>query len=98
MARIIRGPSVTIEDQFYPAPPLIEEIQIAIEEDPDFAKSNEDLIGLYADSSDPERQLIDDTLRALCGYSMKKLLIQSDADDELMVAMGIDPSVEPEED
>lgn len=90
MARIVRGPSVTLADEVFPAPPLMEEMVIAIEADPDATKADSDLIKLYAEATDPERALIDDTLRAICGYGLKTLMIQADADDDLFIAMGLD--------
>lgn len=97
MARVIRGPSVTLGEEFYPVPPLMEELVIAIEEDPESGKADEDLIKLYADADEAGREWIDDTMRAICGYGIKKLMIQADADEDLFIAMGIDSTLETED-
>lgn len=100
--KIIRGASVTIAENDYNLPNIMEELQISMDEDPEDAEElSSTLISNYAEYSEEQKQAANQTLIDVCGYGMRSLLLKAGAEQDLVEALGIqyeEPSDEESDD
>ena len=83
--RIIRGPTVELDDDVFECPQVLEEIKDAMENDSDDPEeTNAKLIELYYKSNADDRETINATLALVCGYGLPTLLRIAEAQDDLM--------------
>lgn len=87
--KVLRGPTVEVEERAYPVPDLIDEIMDVIRDEGDADTASTELVELYADSSDEDRVAINNTLVAICGFGFPTLMRRAMADDDLMTALHI---------
>jgi hypothetical protein len=90
MPKIIRGPSIEIGEETFPLPDVISQFQESVDEDQtDPDEINELLVRRYAQATSEIRELLDDYTADLCGWTLKTLIQQAGAEDELLKALGI---------
>ena len=90
--RVIRGPTVTINDRVFPAPDMLAEISQLIDDPPDGSDQEwicQSALQIYADASTEHREAIDKMLIALTGFSLPNILLEVEADEELLAELGI---------
>jgi hypothetical protein len=93
--RIIRGESIQLGDTILPLPNVMEEIQDAIDEDPEDRETlSQDLLMLYYNADMAQRAMINATLVAVCGYSLRTLLFNAVADDDIYPLLGFENPME----
>ena len=96
--RIFRGPTVTLGEHIYPCPDIIGEITEFMKNDPESPDAlSADLIQLYDESSELNREVMNHVLVRLCGYSFPTLLRSALADDGLLKALKIPTEIDTDE-
>jgi hypothetical protein len=94
--KIIRGASIEIGEDEFQLPMIMDEFQIAMDEDPEDVETlSRDLITLFASLTDAEKVIMNKTLVTLCGFGMRRLLLDAEATPDIFPALGI-PMVEEE--
>lgn len=97
--RIIRGPSVNINDREFNLPVIMDELQIRMDEDPeDVSDLSEAMIYHYAALDEHQRIGYNQAMIDICGFGMRSLLIDSMADRDLIEELGLKPDDEIVED
>lgn len=96
--RIIRGASVTIDETEYNLPNVIGEVQLSMDEDPeDDDILSREIILTYAHlTGDPQdittpRGAYNKALIDVCGFSIRTLLMEAEAESALLETLGFDP-------
>jgi hypothetical protein len=88
--KIIRGASVQIGEEEFQLPMVMDEFQIAMDEDPEDVETlSRDLITLFASLSEDQKAIMNKTLVTLCGFGMRRLLLDAEADPTIFAALGI---------
>jgi hypothetical protein len=89
--RVLRGPTVLVGEENFVCPDLMEEFREAMEEDQtDPYEIAGGLIEYYADATDDNRLVIDETVSMLCGFKLSTLLQTALAEEGLLTALGIE--------
>lgn len=97
--RIIRGPSVTVNDRDFNLPVIMDELQIRMDEDPEDASDlSEAMIYHYAGLDEHQRKGYNQAMIDICGFGMRSLLIDALADRDLIEELGFQPDDEIVED
>lgn len=89
--RIIRGPSVTVNEREFNLPIIMDELQIAMDEDPeDITVLSQSMILSYAGFDTAQRTAYNQAMIDICGYGMKSLLLEAGSDPDLVLALGFE--------
>lgn len=99
--RIIRGPAVTIAEREFNLPIIMDELQIAMDDDPEDAQVlSETMILSYAGFDKDQRTAYNQAMIDICGYGMKSLLTEAGAEEDLLLALDFElpPKVEDDSD